>query len=197
MEAQASSYVYTPLDEYKRQIRLLHLHPVPTDRQSSKNATDLERADIPDSGDEDDWEDVFDNEIDYDEEIHCTFSIVSLDDKPDYEALSYVWGDAKNRDSVTLHGHTFPITRKLFDALFHMRQSDERVLWADALCIDQDNSEERASQVAQMGHIFTSASTVTVFLGTWAQAADAFALVKIIGGNPWQHHYKELQQGLE
>lgn len=38
-------------------------------------------------------------------------------------------------------------------------------LWIDALCIDQSNISERSQQVAQMGQIYKSASTVLVWLG--------------------------------
>ncbi|KZM22954.1 hypothetical protein ST47_g5906 [Ascochyta rabiei] len=41
-----------------------------------------------------------------------------------------------------------------------------RLLWIDALCIDQKNNLERDHQVAQMGKIFSQANTVYVWLGT-------------------------------
>jgi hypothetical protein len=41
-----------------------------------------------------------------------------------------------------------------------------RVLWADALCINQDDLEERNQQVSLMGFIFGRAQTVLVWLGT-------------------------------
>jgi hypothetical protein len=41
----------------------------------------------------------------------------------------------------------------------------ESLLWIDALCIDQTNHEERASQVKMMGKIYSCAAAVTIWLG--------------------------------
>jgi hypothetical protein len=32
----------------------------------------------------------------WDDEIHCTLQVVSLNDNPEYSTLSYVWGDPSN-----------------------------------------------------------------------------------------------------
>jgi len=79
-------------------------------------------------------------------EIHCHLSIVSLQDSPCFEALSYVWGDPHTAKVVILDGHEFPVTANLHLALTHLQRLDkERVIWIDALCIDQGNVEERTS----------------------------------------------------
>lgn len=130
---------------------------------------------------------------DHTDNIHCTFGIASLDDEPDYEALSYVWGDADSQKPVYLHGHLFSITRNLYDALFHMRKATARALWVDALCINQDDLQERASQVAHMPHIYANASTVVVYLGDWIEAEVTFSLIETFGRDPDQHFYKDFQ----
>jgi len=46
----------------------------------------------------------------------------------------------------------------LYDALIAVRQKKEEVLvWVDALCIDQQNKDERATQVRLMGNIYSKA----------------------------------------
>ncbi|KAJ2995802.1 hypothetical protein NUW58_g1169 [Xylaria curta] len=85
---------------------------------------------------------------------------------PSYEALSYAWGSEKDLDSVLVvdqarqetvgNGQqtpiTMPIRRNLAEALRHLRyQSRPRVMWIDAICIDQTNMIERGSQVAFYG----------------------------------------------
>ncbi|KAJ8107443.1 hypothetical protein OPT61_g8864 [Boeremia exigua] len=167
MEAQATTFQYAPLDESKRQIRLLHLLP------------------FEEPGDND----LVHNDIDYTDEIHCTFSIVSLDDGPEYEALSYVWGETGNQATVYLDGHSFPITKNLYHALFHMRQTTMRILWADALCINQSNVDERSSQVFQMGSVFAQASQVVVYLGAWGIAGTAFRLIEALAADPLRHYH--------
>lgn len=55
-----------------------------------------------------------------------------------YEALSYVWGTKESDDAIWLNGHQFELTENLYEALIHLRRPDEdRVLWIDAICIDQ------------------------------------------------------------
>jgi hypothetical protein len=53
----------------------------------------------------------------------------------------------------------------LNDALYRLRNDVKDYLWIDALCIDQTNSTERASQVLLMGDIYSSAKRVIVWLG--------------------------------
>ena len=104
--------------------------------------------------------------IDPEDEIKCQFAIVSLDDDPQYEALSYVWGDIKNMRAVIVDGHHVSITSNLHSALVHLRlPNQERVLWVDALCINQVDLDERTHQVSRMGSIYGQASRVVVWLG--------------------------------
>lgn len=183
MESQSSTYKYTPLDKSKRQIRLLHLHP--STKYSGPPCKDGDDSDQPvrDHGENSSAQ----PDNDHTDDIHCTFSIASLDDELDYEALSYVWGNTDSQKPVYLHGHSFSITRNFYDALSHMRRATERVLWADALCINQDDLQERASQVAHMQHIYANASTVVAYLGDWTEADVTFSLIETFGRDLDQH----------
>ncbi|KAF9696939.1 hypothetical protein EKO04_004716 [Ascochyta lentis] len=53
------------------------------------------------------------------------------------------------------------------------RNNEDRCLWIDALCIDQTSINERKDQVAQMHLIYRQASSVTVFLGELWEGFDA------------------------
>jgi hypothetical protein len=65
----------------------------------------------------------------------------------------------------------FKITRNLHAALQKIRQDFDRYdtsiryFWIDALCIDQSNPREKSHQVGLMGEVFSSASSVLVWLG--------------------------------
>ncbi len=90
----------------------------------------------------------------------------------EYEALSYVWGDPAIRKDilVSVEGSApyqpVPVTVNLHAALSHLRHEDrDRVLWIDALCIDQTNVAEKEQQVRKMGEIYQTASNVCVWLG--------------------------------
>lgn len=93
-----------------------------------------------------------------------------------YEALSYVWGDSAKDPGVVFIGstqQTMAITRKLDEALRHLRHRDRaRVMWVDALCIDQQNDQERSRQVRYMCHIYWSTPRVVVWLGPAADDSD-------------------------
>ncbi|KAI1474590.1 HET-domain-containing protein [Daldinia eschscholtzii] len=84
-----------------------------------------------------------------------------------YTALSYVWGDAAAADTILVDGHVFGITANLGAALRDIR-NDVKVhhLWADALCINQNDIPERNQQVALMRDIYSSASSTIAHLGT-------------------------------
>lgn len=85
---------------------------------------------------------------------------------PLYEALSYVWGDLFDPQSITLNGHPFYVTSALNTALLHLRsRTEERRFWVDALCINQADVEERNEQVRMMGRIYAGARRVLVWLG--------------------------------
>ncbi|KAF4785924.1 heterokaryon incompatibility [Colletotrichum scovillei] len=83
-----------------------------------------------------------------------------------YVALSYVWGDQKDPQPVYVNGHEVFIGRNLSEALRHLRRRDRPIrLWADALCINQNDIAERNHQVHQMRNIYSSAMETVIYLG--------------------------------
>lgn len=100
------------------------------------------------------------------EQPRCSLEVVSLEDSPQYEALSYAWGNAKIRKPITLNGAQWRVTESLHAALRYLRdRRAETILWVDALCIDQGNLEERSGQVQLMRKIYSNAMRVRVWLG--------------------------------
>ncbi|KAK5687061.1 hypothetical protein LTS10_001198 [Elasticomyces elasticus] len=98
--------------------------------------------------------------------------------RPSYEALSYVWGsDALNvlayvHKSQALHNGTepsmatLPIRSNLESALRHLRYPTEsRMLWIDAICINQSDLMERDLQVRKMRDIYALSRRVVIWLG--------------------------------
>ena len=74
--------------------------------------------------------------------LSCSLFVAKLEEAPSYEAHSYVWG-LPNRGSYTLRcGYgVLQITTNRHDALRNMRQnSEERIVWEDAVCIYLDRS---------------------------------------------------------
>ncbi|KAI0459915.1 heterokaryon incompatibility protein-domain-containing protein [Xylaria acuta] len=99
--------------------------------------------------------------------LECTLSIIDVANSPlRYEALSYVWGTEKSQQPIKCHGYDIPITQNLRHALLALRhQTLIRPFWIDAICINQQDKDERARQVAYMKLVYQYASRVIVWLG--------------------------------
>jgi hypothetical protein len=64
-------------------------------------------------------------------------------------------------------------TYKLHEALLQLRHSNQpRTLWIDALCIDQENKDERSEQGKTMASIIGQASRVLCWLGEGDKQPD-------------------------
>ena len=88
------------------------------------------------------------------------------DDHSTYEALSYIWGDPTLVHTITIDGYTLDIADNLYHALCHLRYKDSsRLLWIDAICINQLDLEEKNYQVPQMTLIYRRARRVVCWLG--------------------------------
>jgi len=91
--------------------------------------------------------------------ICCKLVSTSLHASPPYEALSYTWASLELESTIICDGLPLPVTHHLFKALQYLRRPEqERIMWIDAVCIDQKNDKERAKQVGIMKNIYTKAS---------------------------------------
>jgi Heterokaryon incompatibility protein (HET) len=98
--------------------------------------------------------------------LECDLDFATLDDHPHFEALSYVWGIPEPRKAVNCGKSSIKIGPNLHSALMHLRyRFRERVLWADALCINQEDIPERNAQVALMAEIYSTAARTLIWLG--------------------------------
>jgi hypothetical protein len=112
-----------------------------------------------------------------DDELEVSLKTAALTEEatPTFEALSYAWGARGAALDVIARAETgetkseafyLEVTENLASALWHLRLADrDRVLWVDKMCIDQSNTQERSSQVANMANVYRLASRVVVWLG--------------------------------
>jgi hypothetical protein len=107
---------------------------------------------------------------DIEAELHCSLVDASLKDCDNdvvehYVALSYVWGDANQKGSISIDGKLLEITASLEMSLRHVRDRS-RVLriWADGICINQKDLDDRNTQVGVMGSIYATARHTIIFL---------------------------------
>ncbi|KAI8953831.1 heterokaryon incompatibility protein-domain-containing protein [Xylaria longipes] len=109
----------------------------------------------------------------WNDEIKCKLYVVSLDDEPKYEALSYVWGSPTDLVDIDIDGIAFSVTQNLYAALRRLREQirgtgsneDSRTLWVDAVCINQKDTEEKRHQVQLMGDIYSRTAHGLLWLG--------------------------------
>ena len=80
-------------------------------------------------------------------DIHCVLQTASLDHEPSYTALSYVWGTDVPSTAVLVYGKPVFVRKNLAAVLRHLqRENCSWRIWADAICINQDDDKENLSK---------------------------------------------------
>lgn len=100
---------------------------------------------------------------------------ISLSECPqgqEFVAISYCWGNSNDSVKIICNGCVMTITKSLHDALLRFRSEGKRVFWADAICINQADDEEKSHQVHLMRRIYEKAHTVAVWPGEQASYSD-------------------------
>jgi len=102
----------------------------------------------------------------WNDDVRGHLQTVSLNDKPKFYAISYVWGDPAITLPIIIDGEPLEITQNLCDGLRRLRKADEAlIIFADAACINQLDLSERSQQVQLMGEIYSFAEEVLIWLG--------------------------------
>ncbi|KAH9218059.1 heterokaryon incompatibility protein-domain-containing protein, partial [Leptodontidium sp. 2 PMI_412] len=102
--------------------------------------------------------------------IECQLVPASLEPCSDcYEALSYAWGkseDQHRKYPIWIDNIQVWVQENLYHALLALRKINQnRILWVDAICINQLDLEERGSQIQQMCGIYGQAENVVTWVG--------------------------------
>ncbi|KAK3620616.1 hypothetical protein LTR22_025517 [Elasticomyces elasticus] len=97
--------------------------------------------------------------------LACRLICVPLINPPDYIALSYCWGMGVASHSISIDGEDVAVTINLLAALQELRQRVVRLVWADAICINQADLYEKAAQIQLMGRIYARATSCVAWLG--------------------------------
>ena len=129
--------------------------------------------------------------------LSCSLRVVSLSELPAYEALSYTWGEPIFSASIECFSRgQLSITENLKAALFHLRLTNRlRVLWVDAVCINQQDLVERSHQVTLLRDTFERADNVIVWLGEdTGDANEAFEILRTIESSSSDVHVFRLPE---
>lgn len=149
-------------------------------------------------------------------DLSCSLVTASLDDNIEYDALSYTWGDPRpplfhvinpqqweRRHPIKCSGATILVAENLLQGLLRLRSFMEedgsalqRFVWVDAICINQNDTAERSSQVTMMGDIYANAKTVVAWLGKHdAYTERALQLIGYLSAIPQEDYQR--YKGLE
>jgi hypothetical protein len=98
------------------------------------------------------------------EMVECKLKVATLGTA--YKALSYAWGDPTPTHKIICNGKSLTIASNLHAALWQFRENEEfGFLWADAICINQADLEEKTRQVRMMRQVYENAGMVLIWLG--------------------------------
>lgn len=107
-----------------------------------------------------------------DSTLQCNLVTAQLGSIP-FEALSYVWGSTEQLKPLVCDNALTYITKNLDNALRRLRKKRaERVLWVDAICINQNDIKEKEQQIPLMKDIYSGSSRTLVWLGEAEANAD-------------------------
>ncbi|KAL5421551.1 hypothetical protein PMIN04_005513 [Paraphaeosphaeria minitans] len=124
--------------------------------------------------------------------IHCRIFNYSLTTPKRtshlYECLSYVWGSVEDKQTIQVDDAELAVTKNLDGALRRLRDPDlNRILWVDAVCINQYDLGERSNQVAIMAMIYAYANRVVLWLGEEADGSkEAMELLRKDAGRVYR-----------
>ena len=97
---------------------------------------------------------------------------VTASDHVPYLALSYVWGDPSDPKTILVNGVPFKVTQNLERALMDLEPNIKLPIWIDAVCINQNDEDEKGQQVARMRDIYQNAEQTIVWLGERGDFTD-------------------------
>ena len=108
-----------------------------------------------------------------DDKIVCSLVHHSLSNAPSFQALSYVWGTEPPSKSVECDEAKLMVTTHLLNGLQTLsRQFGAEWLWIDAICVNQEDDDEKEVQVPRMTEIYSSAARVVIWLGPACDNSD-------------------------
>lgn len=109
------------------------------------------------------------------DQIRCELHTWRMIDCPKYIAMSYTWGDSSNPETILVNGAPMSIRQNCRYVLWQARrQPITEYLWIDAICINQEDDDEKSQQVSMMGSIYRNASQVNICLGPHGGDSELF-----------------------
>lgn len=118
------------------------------------------------------------------------FSVPLAGSESEYHALSYTWGKDEKTEAIHTNFGLIPITANLDSSLRRLLldYGPGICVWADALCINQEDSKEKSKQIRLMPSIYGNAILVVAFLGQEDEDSEvAIELIKKLSQISLEH----------
>lgn len=133
----------------------------------------------------------------HDEDIRGELRIVDLKSDPVFSTLSYVWGSSDAECQFVHCGpHRIPLLPNGYSALKALRKRlGAFTIWIDAICINQDDDDEKQRQIPLMGDIYSKAQSGYIWLG--AGDSRVQRAMKYMARPPYESFFDAEKQGAE
>jgi hypothetical protein len=116
--------------------------------------------------------DVVDHSTTTNGPIECHLTVVNLDQQPNFNVLSYVWG-LPGLFQLLCNDTLLPVTITCYLALWYLRKKlGAFCIWVDAVCVDRQSTKEKEQQYTLTRDINTRAQEVYIWLGVWNAATE-------------------------
>lgn len=127
-------------------------------------------------------------------EITCELKHYLIQEAPPYFALSYVWGEGKPDRAITIEGAELSISKHVYEGIntissfLNREKLQGYLIWIDAICIDQQNLQEKAMQVPLIGDVYKGANIVLLWFGILQSSEEIGS--RIVN---WCSHFNEIK----
>lgn len=126
--------------------------------------------------------------LNYEHDIVVSITTVGLRSAPPYHAVSYTWGEVGNEETILISKRieraaissdehstgSLQVRKNCADVLRQLHHfSTSTHYWIDAICINQEDEEEKTCQVALMHSIFGRAECVLACIGMHMEGDDS------------------------
>jgi hypothetical protein len=128
--------------------------------------------------------------------IRGQLRIIDLDENPSFTAISYCWGTYESPSDVIYCGDEhLDVTKNAWSALWHLRKKFGPIkIWMDAICINQNDNNEKRVQIPLMSDIYSNAEVVYIWLGSGDKKTDRAMKYIQKGGLPFSFGMKKEEQ---
>jgi hypothetical protein len=110
-----------------------------------------------------------------DQILVCRLDTYHRLEAPEFDALSYCWGESTETTTIICNNKELPILTSLYVALQHLISGSaclQRPLWIDAISLNQCDGHEKAHQVPRMNRIYESPTETLIWVGQAAEDSD-------------------------